>query len=92
MKTLKKSIALVAFLCAGMVNASINYTNESEAEQTVTVVQRGHYSYYGIDNWDWTTSWTVTVAPGETVVYDDYYTTYGDGAEYSEVYELGGVE
>jgi hypothetical protein len=92
MKTLKKIVAVVAFLVAGMVNANVNYTNGTEAEQTVTIQMHAHYSYYGFDTWDWYNTFTVTVAPGDTVVYDDYFTTWGDGGDYSEVYDVVGVQ
>lgn len=92
MNVLKIAMCAVALIWASNAGASVYHTNESESEQTLTIVQQINYSYYGFDNWSTTQTFTVVVAPGETVYYEDYITTWGDGADYREVYDLVAVD
>jgi len=92
MKTIKVTIGVVALLWSGLAQAGVQYTNDSDTDQTVTVSERTHYSYYGSDNWDTSNVWSLTLAPGESVAYDDYYSTMSDGGDYSDVFELLAVE
>jgi hypothetical protein len=92
MNKLKLAGAIVAFLYAGIANASVSYTNETAEYQTATIFQQESYSYYGVDNWYNSGYFTVSVAPNETIVYDDYITTWGDGGNYALTYDLASVE
>jgi hypothetical protein len=92
MKTILKAIVLTALLCAASAHASVFYTNETDTAQTVTIQQDEQYSYYGNDNSGSTGTFTQVVEPGETVSYDDYITTWGDGGSYRLTFDLIAVE
>jgi hypothetical protein len=92
MNKLKLAGAVVAFLYAGIADASVYYTNETSEYQTATIFQQESYSYYGIDNWYNSGYFNVSVAPNETIVYDDYITTWGDGGNYALTYDLTSVQ
>jgi hypothetical protein len=88
MNKLKLGLSAIAFFVAGIASGSVYYTNDTDTAQTVTIFEQQHYSYYGFDNWDSSGYFTQTVNPGDTLAYDDYYTTEGDGGTYSETYDL----
>jgi hypothetical protein len=92
MNKLKLAGAVIACSYAGMADASVYYTNETSEYQTATIYQWESYSYYGFDNWYNNGAFTVTVAPNETIVWDDYATTWADGGNYSLTFELISVE
>jgi hypothetical protein len=93
MNKLKMAGAVIASCLAGIANASVSYTNETEDYRLATIYQwESSSAYGGFDTWYNNGAFTVWVAPGETINYDDNWSSTGDGGNYVLIFELISIE
>jgi hypothetical protein len=92
MNILKLAATVIACSFTAIANASVYYTNESPGYQTLTINQTEITQVSDwYENWSYDT-FTVSVAPGEQITFEDIWRLQFDGGYYALYFDLVSVE